>query len=271
MKFAINYSSEAATLLSQGKINIDFFKTPPWPEMISEAEILRPIKVHFDLRAGNPTEPDWKEIEHYLANTATAFVNTHLGIKCSELPQIPVNQRPNQVEKDLVFTRLLEHVKGLTEHFGPDRVIVENIPFRLNENSNLMACVEPEIITEVVVETGCGFLLDISHARIAAHSLGMEARAYIEALPVQNLREIHFTGIHNWDGYLMDHLSILENDWLWLDWVLENVRSGIWEKAQMLAFEYGGTGEFFSRFSDPEVIAAQVPKLYALCHNGISP
>ena len=30
----------------------------------------------------------------------------------------------------------------------------------------------------------------------------------------------------------------------WLDWVLEKVRSGAWGQIHMLAFEYGGIGEF---------------------------
>jgi hypothetical protein len=111
-------------------------------------------------------------------------------------------------------------------------------------------------------------LLDVSHARIAAHYIGMNAKEYIEALPVRRLREMHFTGIHNWNGYRMDHLPILEDDWPWLDWVLENVNNGAGGKSELLAFEYGGIGEFFERFSDSEVMAVQVPRLYKACHNG---
>jgi uncharacterized protein (UPF0276 family) len=271
MKFAINYSPEVAELVRKGQIDIDLFKTPPWPQMITDAEMLRPVTVHFNLRAGNTKEPDWREIDRYLARSSTAFVNTHLRIKCSEMPHIPSNKHSDKYQKEEVLERLLNHTIRLTEYFGPDRVIAENIPFRLNENSDLMACAEPEIVSQVVGFTGCGFLLDVSHARIAARALEMDGREYIEALPVQHLRELHFTGIHNWGGYLMDHLSILEEDWPWLDWVLENIQHGNWGKAQMLAFEYGGTGEFFSRFSDPNIMALQVPRLFGLCHNGSTP
>ena len=270
MNFAINYSPQAAELLRDGKIELDNFKTPPWPDMISEAEILRPIAVHFNLRAGEVDEPDWPAIEHFLAITPTRFINSHLGIKPSEISHIPANKRPKKHQRQEVLERLLIHVEKLTDYFGAERVIVENIPFRMNENSTLMACAEPEIISQVVEATRCGFLLDVSHARISAHSFGMDAHEYIEALPIRSLRELHFTGIHNWDGYLMDHLSILESDWAWLDWVIKNIKTGKWGKPHMLAFEYGGTGTFFERFSDPEVIADQVPRLYEYCHNGIS-
>jgi len=266
MKFSLNYSPQAADLLRKGQIELDFFKTPPWPDMIAEAEKLCPIRVHFNLGAGDQEEPNWREIESFLAKTSTLYINTHLGIKCSEMPHIPANEHPSTTQRAEILDRLLSNVEKMTRYFGPERVIIENIPFRTNENSTLMACANPEIISQVVEKTGCGFLLDVSHARISAHYLGIDAHEYIEALPVRHLRELHFTGIHDWDGYKMDHLSILEQDWPWLEWILANVNHGNWGNAHMLAFEYGGIGEFFQRFSDPEVMTSQVPRLYKLCH-----
>ena len=266
MKFAINYSPEAAALVRKGQIDLDYFKTPPWPDMITEAEVLRPITVHFNLKAGSLVEPDWAEIEHYLATTATVYVNTHLGIGAKEMPHMPPHEAPDASQRQEVLERLCASTQKLCNYYGPERVIAENVPYRSNENTTSRACAEPEVISQVVETNGCGFLLDVSHARISAHYLGIEPHDYLEALPVQQLRELHFTGIHNWDGYRMDHLSILEEDWPWLDWVLDKVKSGVWGEAQMLAFEYGGTGKFFERFSDPAVMAEQVPRLYAACH-----
>jgi uncharacterized protein (UPF0276 family) len=268
MKLAMNYSPQAAELVRKGQIELDYFKTPPWPNMIDEAALLRPIKVHFNLKAGNAAEPDWAEIDQFLATTETAYVNTHLMIGVNDMPHIPLHAAPNAAQHQEVFERLCASTQKLCDYFGAERVIAENVPYRENENTTLRACAEPEIITQVVETTGCGFLLDVSHARIAAHYLDIEPHEYIEALPVQKLRELHLTGIHDWDGYQMDHLPILAADWPWLDWVLEKVNAGVWGKADMLAFEYGGTGEFFRRFSDPVVMAAQVPRLYAACHAG---
>ena len=266
MKFAINYSPQAAELVRKGRIEVDYFKTPPWPDMIAEAEKLRPVAVHFDFRAEGLIQPDWASIEGFLAHTETAYVNIHLGVRPTEMPQQPINSPPTPQQQEEVIEVMLANLQTLTSYFGAERVIAENIPFRLNENSEIWAIVEPEVISAVIEAADCGLLLDVSHARIAAQSLGMEPHAYIEALPVKRLHELHFTGLHNWNGYAMDHLEILETDWPWLDWVLEKVNRGEWGQAHMLAFEYGGTGEFFQRFSDPKVMAAQVPQLYAACH-----
>jgi len=266
MKFCINYSPQAAALVKSGKIEVDFFKTPPWPDMIAEAQELRPAKVHFNLRAGSLQEPDIGVINTFLSNTSTNLINTHLGIKADEMPHIPPNQTPGLKQRQEVTDRFVSHVQKLCSAFGPDRVIAENIPFRNNENTNLMGSADPETISEIINNTGCGFLLDVSHARIAAQSYGMDPKTYIQMLPLKSLKELHFTGIHNWDGYLMDHLALTDEDWPWLKWVLEHVREGHWGNAHMLSFEYGGIGDFFSRFSDPLVMAAQVPRLYQACH-----
>ncbi|MBN1669087.1 MAG: DUF692 family protein [Anaerolineales bacterium] len=268
MDFAINYSPEAAGLLGAGQIELDFFKTPPWPDMIAQADRLRPVRVHFNLHAGNPqlAQTDWGLIEDLLANTATQFVNIHLLVKGKELPHIAIDHPPSDAEMRAVAARMLENVQILCDRFGPERVIAENIPYRVGQGQDLRACVEPWVIQQVVEASGCGLLLDISHARIAARALGLDEKAYIQALPVGQLRELHFTGIHDWNGFWMDHLPILAHDWPWLEWVMAQNGSAGWGEAEMLAFEYGGTGEFFSRFSDPQVMKTQVPQLYAACH-----
>jgi hypothetical protein len=60
----------------------------------------------------------------------------------------------------------------------------------------------------------------------------------------------------------MDHVSIQESDWHWLDWVLDRVHSGECGAPKLLAFEYGGVGEPFEWRSSAEVIIEQVPMLY---------
>ena len=144
---------------------------------------------------------------------------------------------------------------------------MENAPYHGPEGRLLRACVEPELIRRLVEETGVGLLLDISHARIAAHSIGMPERAYMEALPVDQTHELHFTGLHRLNGRLADHLPVLESDWPALAWVLENIQSGEWGRPWMLAFEYGGVGEKFAWRSDPAVIQEQIPRLYNMVHS----
>lgn len=266
MKFAINYSTQAARLVAQGDIDIDRFKCPDWPDLVMEASRLRPVAVHFTLKAGsgNIQKTDWEAVEHLLLQTGTDYVNLHLAPERNDFPEIPVE--PGAEDRQLVIERMIADVRSAVGHFGAERVIVENVPYRGLDGSVLRPGVEPDAINEVILETGCGLLLDISHARITARQLGMDERAYMAALPVDRLRELHFTGLHNLDGYWQDHLPVLEEDWPMLDWVLGCIQRGEWTLPTMLAFEYGGIGEKFAWRSDTMVIAKQAPLLYQRAH-----
>jgi uncharacterized protein (UPF0276 family) len=261
MLLAINYSTQAASLVKEKRIQLDRFKCPDWPEMIAEASQIRPVAVHFTLAAGRGKlyKTDWKLVEHLLVETDTPYVNLHLEPHVNDFPGIDPDD-PAQDEP--VIEQMVADIRLAAQRFGPERVIVENVPYRGRGYKVLRPAVLPEVITQMLGATGCNLLLDISHARIAAHSLEMDEREYMSRLPVQRLCELHFTGLHNLDGQLQDHLEILDTDWPVLDWVLDQIRTGEWKKPWMLAFEYGGVGEKFAWRSNPQVIAAQAPQLY---------
>ncbi len=265
MHLAINYSPAAARLVRSGQIDIDYFKVPNWHWIINEASQLKPVAVHFTLDAGNDSlgQVDWEIVQQQARSTGTPFINLHLDARHNYYPNFAVDTT-EPTEVNTVFKIILSDVMRAIEHFGSERVIIENSPYQGLEGNTMHLCVEPGLITRVVKETGCGLLLDISHAIITAKFLGIDPKDYISQLPVEQVKEMHFAGIHREGstGRLADHLSIQEDDWHWLDWVLSCIRSGEWNSPWLLAFEYGGVGETFEWRSNPEVIAAQVPDLY---------
>jgi uncharacterized protein (UPF0276 family) len=268
MKFAINYSTQAAGLFAAGKIPLDLFKSPDWPDLIVEAGAYRPVAVHFSLKArrGKLFKTDWEQVDAMLEQTGTPYVNLHLDPGTRDYPgSLPEVDDPVLAER--VVDAILADVHTAVKRYGPERVIVENVPYRAEQGEVLRPAVETENICRIVAETGCGLLLDISHARITAHHLGLDAHAYMNSLPVHRLKELHFTGLHNLNGRLQDHLEALPSDWPELEWVLERIRGGEWTRPWMLAFEYGGVGEKFAFRSDAEAIATQVPRLYEMVKN----
>jgi uncharacterized protein len=266
MKLAVNYSPEAADLLIRQEIDFDFFKTPAWDEMIAEASRYRPVAVHFELRAGQQklSATDWGRVETILKQTNTRYVNVHLGARKKDF-EPAFDRLPAQVRRERVAERLAADVLCATQVFGPERVIVENVPYRPGgDEKKLAETIDPEVINAVLSATGCGLLLDLSHARISAATRGQDEKKYIQQLDLSRLREVHITGIHEEENqHLQDHLPMLPADWVWLDWTLEQIATGQWPHPHMLAFEYGGTGPFFGEHSDSEVFASQVPRLLA--------
>lgn len=263
MKLAINYSTPAAILVKNGEIQVDNFKTPNWKWMIGEAKILRPVAIHFNLDAGNGhlDEIDWDEAERMADETETPYINLHLDPRQKHYPDVPVDASGKQDVKKARKV-ILSDIQVVVDRFGAQRIILENSPYRGTPGGTMRFSVEPELITEVVEETGCSLLLDISHAIISAHYMGMDTNEYFAGLPTHRIKELHFAGIHKIDGMWTDHLSIQEADWNWLEWALEKVQGGEWAMPWLLAFEYGGVGKVFEWRNDPQVIASQVPLLY---------
>jgi uncharacterized protein len=270
MNLAINYSRPAAELVkanSDGvsRIQIDYFKCPDWPHLIAEARPLRPVAVHFTLSAGSGRlhTTDWELVERLAAETGTPYINLHLDPIPEDYPGMPADT-PEPAQEKLVIENLMSDVWAVVERFGPERVIAENVTYYGVKGGNMRPAAEPAVIRRILEETGCGLLLDIAHARIAAYHLGRGECAYMKSLPVDRIRELHFAGIHHLTGGMRDHLSVLDTDWPVLEWVLERIREGAWAQPWLLAFEYGGVGKKFAWRCDPEVIAAQVPRLYEL-------
>lgn len=67
---------------------------------------------------------------------------------------------------------------------------------------------ETEFIAEVVRRTGCGLLLDVNNAYVSCVNHGREPRAYLQALPLAAVGEIHLAGFARQQDAAGDELLI---------------------------------------------------------------
>ena len=157
----------------------------------------------------------------------------------------------------------------LTRRFGPERVMLENVPYTHYETERqiLLSGVDPSVIRDVILGVGCGLLLDVSHAKLTCENTDQDYETYLATLPTHLLRELHITGIgiHPERQVREDHMTLQDEDWTRVEQVLGRIESGEWARPLTVALEYGGTGPMFEWRSDIDVIAAQVPRLYAMC------
>ena len=257
MQLAVNYSSQAEALRREGRIELDCYKCPDWPDLIRQAREVRPIYVHFPLNTRSLGEVDWAQVEHLLADTGTPFVNLHLIARPEQFPA--------GVDSERVAEALVAEVHTVTRRFGAERVMLENVIYRgAGDQRMLRAVVEPAVIRRVVEETGCGLLLDTAHAWISAEGLGLDPREYLSQLPVRSLREWHITGTQHDGTKWRDHMPLRAVDWDLVEWVAAQIASGEWGKPWIASLEYGGIGPIFEWRSDTAVIAEQVPRLLHL-------
>jgi uncharacterized protein (UPF0276 family) len=268
LKFALNYSPQAAQLFDDGLIEFDLYKSTDWPDMVETARQQRPVYVHFPLLAGrrNIEKVGWQRIVGFLNQTSTEYVNTHLAPFAADFDGLTVDSR-DMAYADRLTDAMCRDITPLVKRFGADRVILELACWDPDPQWQIPRLVlEPEIITRMVEQTGCGFLLDVAHARLNAIQLGMDERDYVPRLPMERLRELHITGI-TYDrekGRYRDHFAMTPDDWRLAEWALDCIRRGAWPRPWAVALEYGGTGPHFDYRSRADVLAEDVPRLYDL-------
>jgi uncharacterized protein (UPF0276 family) len=257
LKFALNYSPQAADLLRSNTIEVDLFKCPDWPDLIEEARTQRPVYVHFPLVAGehNVEQVGLKRIAALRTSTQTPYVNTHIAARYQDLDD------PEDV--DGAVETMLRDILPLVERFGPDAVMAENVPCPDVDRDKPPVVVQPETICRLIQASGCGLLLDLAHARLASATLGVDVYDYISRLPVDRLREVHVTGVgFNPNGVCEDHLPMTDEDWALFDWAMDHIHAGRWARPAVVACEYGGIGKMFDWRTDPAVLAHDIPRIY---------
>ena len=269
MKFAINYSPQSHQLWQDGKIQVDVFKFPPWEVLRPCMETVPAAYVHFENIAGGPLarEIDPEIMQRWLDCTDTLVVNTHLSFSATDFAY------GEPVTPEDVIEKGVESVERLGQYFGNDKIVVENTPYPSpsRDNQMLAEVVDPAVISEIVRRSGCGLLLDVAHAILSCEGAGRaDARAYLNAMPVHSLSEMHVVGIlpyKNERGMREDHFALTDDDWTVVEWAVGQIRAGHWREPDIMAFEYGGVGELFARRSEADVIEAQAPRLHQLAHS----
>lgn len=269
MKFAINYSPQAEKLWREGVIQVDLFKCPDWPELARRVGEFHAVYVHCSLQAGRGRlrSADYGLLRRWLDTTDTTVINTHFAVGASDFSPMQA------VTPEAVIERAVSDLEALSEQFSADCVMIENIPLPdPGWNDDMVPeVVDPEVISEVVRRSGCGFLLDVAHAIRACEGAGRaDVKAYLNAMPVHALRELHVVGIlptPDERGVRQDHFAMTDSDWEVTEWAVSQIRQGHWRRPDTMAFEYGGVGEHFDWRSDEAVIAEQAPRLYQLAHS----
>lgn len=269
MNFAINYSPQAAGLVREGVVAVDWFKCPDLPGVAAEAAAVRPAYVHFPLRAGRGLIDDatLDHVEAVLAETDTPYVNIHLTPWAGDFDDMPVDTRDGAHAR-LLTERMLDDVLRLVERFGAERVIAENGMWDPSPEWQIpAAALDAQVISRIVREAACGFVLDVAHAAASARYLGQDERAYLLALPVGRLAELHVSGLRHREGRWEDHFALSEADFALTQWAVDHVRSGDWPVSWTMTFEYGGVRPSLVGRSDADVIARQVPRLCELARS----
>jgi uncharacterized protein (UPF0276 family) len=82
------------------------------------------------------------------------------------------------------------------------QLLVENLSSYLCFSQSEMT--EGEFLGELARRTGCGILFDVENLYVNARNLGVDAHAFIDAIPADAVKEYHLAGFSVREGCLVD-------------------------------------------------------------------
>jgi uncharacterized protein (UPF0276 family) len=152
-----------------------------------------PIAVHgVGLSLGTADPPDARHLDRVrrlIEWLEPALVSEHLswsiagGAYLNHLLPLPCTE-----ESLALLSRNVETVQVALGR----RLLIENPSSYLRFRHSPIA--EPDFLTELARRTGCGLLCDVNNLYVSTQNFGVDARAYLDAIPATAVGEIHLAG-----------------------------------------------------------------------------
>ncbi len=119
------------------------------------------------------------------------------------------NAADNMVINDLLpfpytlqaLSHVARRVQQVQEKLGR-QLLVENLSSYLSFSNSEMS--EGDFLAELACRTGCGILFDVENLYVNTRNLGVDAEAFIKAIPPAAVKEYHLAGYSERDGCLVD-------------------------------------------------------------------
>jgi uncharacterized protein (UPF0276 family) len=193
---------EHADDVLSGTHAVDFFEIhaedymgaggPPH-HLLGEVNARYPISVHgIGLSIGSASEIDREHLArfrrlidryHPCCFSEHLAWSTHGGHFLNDLLPLPYNKR--------TLARVCRHI-AMIQDYLQTQILLENPATYVTFSDSTMS--ETDFLHEVVVNTGCGLLLDVNNVYVSAVNHGFEPMAYIDGFPLQAVGEIHLAG-----------------------------------------------------------------------------
>src|SRR5271169_4022568 len=165
-----------------------------------------PISLHgVALSLGSAEELDRCHLDRFKAlieRVEPMLVSEHLawsaigGAYLNDLLPLPYTEESLDI--------FCDHVEEAQGALGR-RLLIENPSAYLRYRHSTIP--EAEFMTEIARRTGCGILCDVNNIHISTWNFGFDPIAYLEALPIDAVGEIHLAGHH-----VADDVHILIDD-----------------------------------------------------------
>lgn len=172
-------------------------------ELLAEHFTLIPHGLNLSLGSADGLDPDYlRRFAALVHRLQPPWWSEHIaftragGVEIGHLASLP-------------FTR--EAVRTVCRNIAMARqsidapLILENITFVVSLPGAEMT--EAEFIGEILEQSECGLLLDVTNLHTNAVNHGYDPEAFLDRLPLERIVQLHFVGGHVHDGVLVDSHS----------------------------------------------------------------
>lgn len=227
LQLAAVYSPALVELLAEEKVPVDRIVVCPWHTgaQIRRARSHRPLLLYnmpapFALnRPDQFDEAVMAQAERLLTLADPPWFSTNSSFSVAESEYDgQITPRSETQPRGQVYLNTCRNAARL-KRWLPVPLILKNLDY--HPASAYEYVCEPLFITAVLDAVDCGFLLDVAHARVSAHNLGIDQERYFRSLPLFRVREVHVSGPRLRDGAMTDaHEPLQDEDWEALAFVL---------------------------------------------------
>jgi len=99
------------------------------------------------------------------------------------------------------ITTVVKHIKQVQDYLG-QRILIENVSSYLSYKQSVME--EWEFLVTVAEQADCDILLDINNIYVSARNHNINAELYLNAVPVERVKEFHLAGYEDKQTHLLD-------------------------------------------------------------------
>lgn len=162
-------------------------------QTLEEVRAHYPVSLHgVSLSIGSTDELNWhhlKKLRDLIWRVEPCLVSDHLcwssvhGQYLHDLLPLPFTHEAVQ--------QAVSRIQQIQE-FLRRQILIENISRYIQFRTADMS--EQDFLIDVATQAGCGILLDINNAHVNAQNLGLDANAFLGAIPAHLIQEIHLAG-----------------------------------------------------------------------------
>ena len=162
-----------------------------------------PVAMHgvsLSIGSSDPLNRDYlKQLKHLADRIEPAWLSDHLcwtglnGTNLHDLMPLPYTEE--------AIEHVAARVRQVQDFLGR-RILLENVSSYVSYTQSEMS--EWEFVRAILERADCLMLLDVNNIYVSSYNHGFDARAYLDAIPVERVQQFHLAGHTNHGNYIVD-------------------------------------------------------------------